>query len=726
MGWSGDDDAWYDLPDIDSSPDYSSVYKCVYNIHITDAGDGEMISGRVLDSNGNPIPNPTVYAEPNGESYGFYAESDSKGIYAFDCLDSDTTYTVCPQMDGYVFSSQQVSTGTSIDSNSTSGNVWGIDFYGQALEITNITPASGPTRTYMKIEGQNFGNSPGIVMFSGGPENGEEVQWSDTVVYCRVPDDAVSGDVKIQTAQFHTSTGRYFEVTSPNEVLVDPNNATPNIENGTAEYPFSTIRRGMNATTAGNTVIVNPGIYTEVVDFNGAAITLSSLNPEDPCIVAVTILDGNSTRTVITFDDGEDANSILTGFTIRDGNQPGDGGGIYCTNASPTISHCVIKNNRNSDGNGGGMHNSHSDPTLNKCTFINNTASSYGGAIDNYESSPTLRDCTFIGNSAVDGGGAVYNNSNSNAIIINCVFISNSATDERGNGGAVYNFSSCPKIFNCTFCGNSANGVGGAMYSLIADFTLTIINSTFSGNSAQEDGGAIYNDLAGPTLINCTLSGNEAGDTGDGIFNLYNNYYYNATLTNCILWGNGSEEIYDSGSATVVTYSDIKGGWSGSGTNNIDSDPNFVRDPNDGGDGWGTGGNDDFGDLHFLPGSPCIDASDNTAVPADTADLDGDGNTTEPTPWDFDGHKRFIDDPCTDDSGNGTAPFADMGADEYSYLGDLNFSGCVNFVDFAMFAPHWWESGCGTCDRADLTGDGEVDFSDLREFAANWLAGCEP
>ena len=31
MGWGGDDDAWYNLPNIESSPAYNSVTKCVYN-----------------------------------------------------------------------------------------------------------------------------------------------------------------------------------------------------------------------------------------------------------------------------------------------------------------------------------------------------------------------------------------------------------------------------------------------------------------------------------------------------------------------------------------------------------------------------------------------------------------------------------------------------------------------------------------------------------------------
>jgi hypothetical protein len=136
MGWLGTDDAWYNLPDIDTSHipvPYTSVYKCVYNIHVSGAGDGEIISGRVLDRNGHPIAGATVSAEAVGQAVSIIAESDSKGIYAFSTLNSNTTYTINALAGGYSFSSQLVTTGTSTDGSSVSGNVWGIDFVGSSI-----------------------------------------------------------------------------------------------------------------------------------------------------------------------------------------------------------------------------------------------------------------------------------------------------------------------------------------------------------------------------------------------------------------------------------------------------------------------------------------------------------------------------------------------------------------------------------------------------------------
>jgi hypothetical protein len=54
----------------------------------------------------------------------------------------------------------------------------------------------------------------------------------------------------------------------------------------------------------------------------------------------------------------------------------------------------------------------------------------------------------------------------------------------------------------------------------------------------------------------------------------------NPTLTNCILWGDSAPtgpEIHNSGSTPIVTYSDIAGGYTGTG--NINADPLFITGP---------------------------------------------------------------------------------------------------------------------------------------------------
>jgi hypothetical protein len=104
------------------------------------------------------------------------------------------------------------------------------------------------------------------------------------------------------------------------------------------------------------------------------------------------------------------------------------------------------------------------------------------------------------------------------------------------------------------------------------------------------------------------------------------NLYSSPTITNCILWGNRPQEIFnDDYSNTVITYSNVQGGWAGVG--NIENDPCFVEpgywDPN----GTPDDANDDFwvdGDYHLFEDSPCIDAGDpNYIAGPNETDLDG-------------------------------------------------------------------------------------------------------
>jgi formylglycine-generating enzyme required for sulfatase activity len=69
------------------------------------------------------------------------------------------------------------------------------------------------------------------------------------------------------------------------------------------------------------------------------------------------------------------------------------------------------------------------------------------------------------------------------------------------------------------------------------------------------------------------------------------------------------------------------------GGGNLNSDPQFVRDPDPGTDGNWDGVDDDYGDLHLMVGSPAIDTGTNSAITL-TVDLDGnprkmDGDVTD-------------------------------------------------------------------------------------------------
>jgi predicted outer membrane repeat protein len=300
--------------------------------------------------------------------------------------------------------------------------------------------------------------------------------------------------------------------------------------------------------------------------------------------------------------------------------------------SNPTVISCTFDGNSAGDHGGGGMYNSFSSPTVINCTFSSNFGGlvNGGGGMLNNSSDPTVSNCTFSGNVALFTGGGMYS-LNSNPTVTDCAFSDNFAID----GSGMYNFLSSPTVTDCRFSGNIAGGDGGGIYSSAGDPIVT--NCTFSGNTSGSLGGGMANIGGSPTVANCTFIDNVAVFNGGGMFNIINS----PTVTNCILWGNSPEEI--SGGTPTVTYSDVQGGFPGTG--NIDADPLFVDPANN--------------DLRLSPDSPCIDAADNT-----TPDLAG--ITT-----DLDGNPRFLDVPETPDTGNGELPIVDMGA--YEALG----GGCL-------------------------------------------------
>jgi hypothetical protein len=298
---------------------------------------------------------------------------------------------------------------------------------------------------------------------------------------------------------------------------------------------------------------------------------------------------------------GCDETAVLDGFTIVSGNADAhgfdysEGGGIYNNEGSPAIINCTFRGNRGIFG--GGMCNRNDcSPTLTNCTFIANAADHGGGMRNAGESSPLITNCIFTGNHAFSRGGGLSNQGECDPILTNCKIISNTAGGVvMGRGGGIFNRDICsPTLINCIINGNTAkSGHGGGIcnWNYRPNNSLTLINCTFAHNSA----------LSGTAL---------ACYSEDGRFRT------NLQVVNCILWDGGNKIWNDDSSPIEITYSDIRGGWSGQG--NISADPLFVDA--DGADNiFGT----DDDDFRLLPGSPCVDRGDNSAVPQSVVtDLD--------------------------------------------------------------------------------------------------------
>ncbi|MBD2250600.1 M10 family metallopeptidase C-terminal domain-containing protein [Nostoc parmelioides FACHB-3921] len=212
------------------------------------------------------------------------------------------------------------------------------------------------------------------------------------------------------------------------------------------------------------------------------------------------------------------------------------------------------------------------------------------------------------------------------------------SNNNSGSGGGIYNFDTLT-VINTTVSNNSARGSGGGIQGNGSFSSIALVNTTISGNTAGSGGGGIDSTGGSVTnILNSTITNNTAGILGGG------GIRGSANLRNTIVAGNfGNYDFQGTGK-------DIQGAVNGNNYNLIGSlagasgtvgTGTDIVNPNP-----GLGPLQNNGGLTLtnalLPGSPAINAGNNNLIPADTQDLDGDGDTTEPTPFDQRGLARLV------------------------------------------------------------------------------------
>lgn len=120
--------------------------------------------------------------------------------------------------------------------------------------------------------------------------------------------------------------------------------------------PGQSIQTAIDDANDGDEIEVAPGKYNEAINFGGKVVRLYSSGGRE-----VTTINGTGHYHVVQCVNGENANTILEGFTINGGKANGAsypdncGGGMYNSGSSPTVKNCTFIDN---SGNwGGGMYN---------------------------------------------------------------------------------------------------------------------------------------------------------------------------------------------------------------------------------------------------------------------------------------------------------------------------------------------------------------------------------
>jgi beta propeller repeat protein len=234
------------------------------------------------------------------------------------------------------------------------------------------------------------------------------------------------------------------------------------VQNVTTGERYDYIQHAIARANDGDEIVVPEGIHEEKISFLGKAVTIRSMAPDDPAVVAATVLRSNGT--LVSFTDREGPESRLTGLTITGGSQ-----GIRCHAAAPTITRCTITDHAQM----GLKLTGQSDPTIAHSRITGNGAAGIS--------------------MATAGTGRIVNRNA--ATISNCVIAGNRGQGIHGDN---------PEISNCTIVENRQEGIHA--------YAPKVVNSILWLNGADVDNTQIRGARATAAISYCDVEGGWPGE----------------------------------------------------------------------------------------------------------------------------------------------------------------------------------------------------------------------
>lgn len=194
-------------------------------------------------------------------------------------------------------------------------------------------------------------------------------------------------------------------------------NGSPTITNNTISNNSGPVSNGGGGIHIDNCSIISPISYNTITNNsadNGGGSGIAVGNNSTVAAISYNTITNNSTG----YGGGGiycsySSISSISYDTISNNYTNADGGGIYCIRSTVSnISNITITNNSANTitGNGGGLYCTGTSFTMTNVTIANNSANQGGALFCDVSSSPTLRNCILWGNTATTTGAQLFLN----------------------------------------------------------------------------------------------------------------------------------------------------------------------------------------------------------------------------------------------------------------------------------------------------------------------------